>query len=46
MNPLLTKIELGKGYYVLLEKNMLNKLEEVIKLGQLAKKHKYEVFMI
>jgi len=42
----LTKIALEKGYNVLLEKPMTNKLEEVIKLGQLAKKHKDQVFMI
>lgn len=41
-----TKTALEKGYHVLLEKPMSNKLDEVIKLGQLAKKHKDQVFMI
>ncbi|MDU4862470.1 MAG: Gfo/Idh/MocA family oxidoreductase [Terrisporobacter othiniensis] len=41
-----TKTALEKGYNVLLEKPMSNKLEEVIKLGQLAKKHKDQVFII
>ncbi|WP_018591251.1 Gfo/Idh/MocA family protein [Terrisporobacter glycolicus] len=41
-----TKTALEKGYHVLLEKPMSNKLEEVIKLGQLAKKHKDQVFVI
>lgn len=41
-----TKIALEKGYHVLLEKPMSNKLDEVIKLGELAKKHKDQVFMI
>lgn len=41
-----TKIALEKGYHVLLEKPMSNKLDEVIKLGELAKKHKEQVFMI
>ena len=41
-----TKIALEKGYHVLLEKPMSNKLEEVIKLGELAKKYSNQVFMI
>ena len=41
-----TKIALEKGYHVLLEKPMANKLEDVIKLGELAKKHNNQVFMI
>lgn len=41
-----TKMALEKGYHVLLEKPMSNKLDEVIKLGELAKKHSEQVFMI
>ena len=41
-----TKIALEKGYHVLLEKPMSNKLEEVIKLKELAKKYSNQVFMI
>lgn len=40
------KIALKKGYHVLLEKPMSNKLEDVIKLGELAQKHSNQVFMI
>lgn len=41
-----TKRALEKGYHVLLEKPMSNKLDEVIKLGELAKKYNNQVFMI
>lgn len=41
-----TKIALEKGYHVLLEKPMSNKLDDVIKLGELAKKYSKQVFMI
>lgn len=41
-----TKIALEKGYHVLLEKPMSNKIEEVVKLGELAKRYKDQVFMI
>lgn len=37
---------LKKGYHILLENPMSNKLEEVIKLGELAKKYPDQVFMI
>ena len=43
-NP--TKIALEKGYNVLLEKPMSNKLDEVIELGNLAKIHSDKVFMV
>ena len=41
-----TKIALEKGYHVLLEKPMSNKLEDIVKLGELAKKYPNQVFMI
>lgn len=41
-----TKRALEKGYHVLLEKPMANKIEEVVKLGELAKRYKDQVFMI
>lgn len=41
-----TKIALEKGYNVLLEKPMSNNLEEVIRLGELAKAYPNQVFMI
>ncbi|NEU05977.1 Gfo/Idh/MocA family protein [Clostridium senegalense] len=41
-----TKIALEKGYNVLLEKPMSNKLEDIIKLGELARKYKNQIFMI
>ena len=40
------KIALEKGYNVLLEKPMSNKLDEVIELGNLAKIHSDKVFMV
>ena len=40
------QMALKKGYHILLEKPMSNKLEEVIKLGELAKKYPNQVFMI
>ena len=40
------QMALKKGYHILLEKPMSNKLEEVIKLGELAKKYPKQVFMI
>ena len=40
------QMALKKGYHILLEKPMSNKLEEVIKLGELAKKYPDQVFMI
>ena len=41
-----TKIALEKGYHVLLEKPMSNKLDHIVKLGELAKKYSNQVFMI
>lgn len=41
-----TKVALEKGYHVLLEKPMTNRLEEVDKLEELAKQHPNQVFMI
>lgn len=41
-----TKIALEKGYHILLEKPMSNKVEEVVSLGQLAKKYPNQIFMI
>lgn len=41
-----TKLALERGYHILLEKPMSNKLEDVIKLGELAKKYDDKVFMI
>lgn len=41
-----TKIALEKGYDVLLEKPMSNKLDEITQLGNLAKVHKDKVFMV
>ncbi|MBQ6630616.1 MAG: Gfo/Idh/MocA family oxidoreductase [Romboutsia sp.] len=43
-NP--AKIALEKGYNILLEKPMSNKLNEIIQLGNLAKTHKDKVFMV
>ena len=40
------QMALKKGYHILLENPMSNKLEEVIKLGELAKKYPDQVFMI
>ena len=40
------KMALEKGYDVLLEKPMSNKLDEIIKLGNLAKIHNDKIFMI
>ena len=41
-----TKIALEKGYHVLLEKPMSNKLEDIVRLGELAKQYPNQVFMI
>ena len=41
-----TKLALEKGYHVLLEKPMSNKLEDIVKLGELAKEYPNQVFMI
>lgn len=41
-----TKMALEKGYHVLLEKPMSNKLEDIVKLGELAKQYPNQVFMI
>ncbi|EGT4139176.1 Gfo/Idh/MocA family oxidoreductase [Clostridium perfringens] len=41
-----TKIALEKGYNILLEKPMSNSLDEVIKLGELAKIYDDRVFMV
>ncbi|MGL6107464.1 Gfo/Idh/MocA family protein [Romboutsia sp.] len=40
------KIALEKGYHVLLEKPMSNKIEEIIELEKLAKKYNKNIFMI
>lgn len=41
-----TKLALEKGYHVLLEKPMSNKLDDIVKLGELAKEYKDQIFMI
>lgn len=41
-----TKLALEKGYHVLLEKPMSNKLEDIVMLGELAKQYPNQVFMI
>ena len=41
-----TKIALEKGYHVLLEKPMSNKLEDIVKLGELSKEYPNQIFMI
>ena len=41
-----TKIALEKGYHILLEKPMSNKLDEIFKLYELANKYKDRVFMV
>lgn len=41
-----TKLALEKGYHVLLEKPMSNKLEDIVRLGELAKQYPNQVFMI
>lgn len=41
-----TKRALEKGYHVLLEKPMSNKVEEIRELGELAKKYSNQIFMI
>lgn len=41
-----TKIALEKGYHVLLEKPMSNKLDHIVKLGELSQKYSNQVFMI
>ena len=40
------KLALEKGYHVLLEKPMSNDLDKVIKLSELAKRYKNQIFMI
>ena len=41
-----TKLALEKGYHILLEKPMSNKLEDIVRLGELAKEFPNQVFMI
>ncbi|MEG1312243.1 MAG: Gfo/Idh/MocA family oxidoreductase [Romboutsia sp.] len=41
-----TKLALEKGYHVLLEKPMSNKLEDIVKLGELSKQYPEQIFMI
>lgn len=41
-----TRVALERGYHVLLEKPMSNKIEEIRELGALAEKYKNQVFMV
>ncbi|MGL4910889.1 MAG: Gfo/Idh/MocA family protein [Romboutsia sp.] len=41
-----TKLALEKGYHVLLEKPMSNKLEDIVKLGELSKQYPEQIFMV